>query len=116
MPKTAVSRGVARLATTAAAGVLAAAMLPIAPASAAPTAGLRCESLGVSRIACDALPAGGTAPYSFRWNILPNATSSGISFGCFTGSRPTVTVTVTDSVGAVATATDHPLCVGGPPR
>jgi hypothetical protein len=115
MPKTAVSRSVTRLATTAAAGLLATAMLPIAPASAT-TAGLSCESLGASRIACDAFPAGGTAPYSFRWNISPSFTGAGISFGCFTGSRVTVTVTITDSVGAAATATRQPLCIGGPPH
>lgn len=101
----------------AAAGLIAGAVLPIAPAAASTlTVQLGCEALGESRIACDASASGGTPQYSYAWSLGSAFRGQSVSFGCFAGSRVTVTVTVTDAVGATGSATLRPLCVGGPPR
>jgi hypothetical protein len=114
------SSGVSRRAAwtaVAAAGLIAGVVLPVAPASAsALTVQLGCESLGESRIACDASVSGGTPQYSYRWSLGSAFGGGSVSFGCFPGSRPSVTVTVTDAVGATASATSGALCIGGRPR
>jgi hypothetical protein len=100
-----------------AAGVLAGLVMPAAPAAAdALQAHLGCEALGESRLACDAWTTGGTAPFTYTWSLGSSFSGPDISFGCFAGSRRTITVTITDATGARSSASASPLCVGGPPR
>jgi hypothetical protein len=101
----------------AAAGVLVGLVMPAAPASAdALQAHTACEALGESRLACDAWATGGTAPFTYAWSLGSSFGGQSISFGCFPGSRRTITVTITDATGAVSSASSSPLCIGGPPR
>ncbi|MEN3360463.1 MAG: hypothetical protein V7637_4445 [Mycobacteriales bacterium] len=101
-----------------AAGVAAGIILPMAPSSAAGplTAQMGCESLGESRIACDAFASGGTAPYTYTWSLGPSFRGQSVSFGCFRGSSVRVTVTVTDAAGTSVSLTAGAFCSGGPPH
>jgi hypothetical protein len=104
-----------RLATAcaAAAALLAAPALTAPPAQAASlSVVLSCEALGASQFACEADPSGGVPPYTDQWN---GANSHGGGF-CTPGTWQTVSVTVTDSVHASASASKTFLCLGGNPH
>jgi opacity protein-like surface antigen len=96
-------------------------MSAAAPASADPlSVTIQCES-GTSHFSCAIdSQAGGTAPFSYSWVGLTNASvisgaNTQQAFGiCATGMNYVVQVTITDSLGASLTKSVGRRCNSGP--
>jgi gliding motility-associated-like protein len=86
--------------TTAGAISLSAVTAILPPPLTVSTTQINVQCFGNTTGSATAIPAGGTAPYSYSWNTLPvqtTVTATGLAAG-------TYTVTVTDTNGTIATA------------
>lgn len=82
------------------------------------TGGFQCDS-GNSHFICDISTSGGTAPYSYSWVVLRNATithdnGSDVVGTCFAGVTTKLQVTVTDSTGTQVVIQPVIGCSSGP--
>ena len=99
------------LVLVAALGLVGASGTPGAPSTTL-TVGLYCASLGHQRLECDADASGGTGSYTYQWT--PTPVLGGQEYAivrCWAAYRnQSVSVTVTDSGGATATASTTVFC------
>lgn len=96
-----------------ASGLMGATPAPRPAQSSTLTVDLTCVYAGRGRLDCQALPYGGTEPYSYAWSPTPIAGggSGGLALiGCNVGQYRTVTVTVTDATSATATTSSSFYC------
>ncbi|MEV6524342.1 hypothetical protein AB0M43_20510 [Longispora sp. NPDC051575] len=113
------SRSVSAVALVA--GVAGAMLVGAAPAQAAGTltASQYCESIRNS-IFCEAIVAGGTAPYTIKWHyngyyFPQHDNKTYVSWGCQPYTTPQSKIVVTDATGASVTSITNRRCTGGAP-